>query len=80
VPTGGTVLRAWITLNVQDKSGDSYEIYEMKRDWVESEANWSDYASGGSWEVAGASDESGQEMGPTEKGNPSERSKPRGSE
>lgn len=31
-------------------------------------------------EVAGASEESGQEMGPTEKGNPSERSKPRGSE
>ena len=55
IPTGSTILRAWITVNVQNTSADTYAVYEMKRDWVEDEASWIDYADGGSWQTAGAS-------------------------
>jgi len=55
IPSGSTVLRAWITLDVQNTSADTYEIYEMKREWVESEADFAVYANGESWQTAGAS-------------------------
>jgi len=54
IAPGGTVLRAWITVNVQNTSADSYELYELKRDWSESHADWNDYSAIGSWQAAGA--------------------------
>ena len=54
LPPGSSVLSASITLEVTNESSDSYEIYEMKQDWVEDEANWSQYRSGNSWQTAGA--------------------------
>ena len=54
LPPGSSVLSASITLEVTNASLDSYEIYEMKQEWVEDEANWSQYRSGSSWQTAGA--------------------------
>ena len=54
VPLGSTVLTAEITLEVFDASPDSYKIYEMKQDWVESEADWQQYRNGMLWQTEGA--------------------------
>ena len=54
IPTTGTVQSAEITVNVTNVSGADYEIYELKRPWVEHEATWYDYAAGQSWQIAGA--------------------------
>jgi len=51
---GSRVYAAEITINVTDLSNASYEIYRINRPWIEQEATWIDYASGKSWEVAGA--------------------------
>ena len=54
LPPGSSVHSASITLEVTNASTDSYEIYEMKQDWVEGEADWSQYRSGNTWQTAGA--------------------------
>jgi len=44
-----------ITLNITNHSaGQAYELYEMKRNWSESSANWNQYSNGDNWEAAGA--------------------------
>jgi len=55
IPAGSTVKSAGITLNITNHSaGQAYELYEVKRNWSESSANWNQYSSGNKWEVAGA--------------------------
>ncbi|MWC29647.1 DNRLRE domain-containing protein [Paenibacillus sp. MMS18-CY102] len=54
IPSGSTVTDAKITINVTDKSSSTYSFYEMKRSWVELQANWNQYAAGSSWQTAGA--------------------------
>lgn len=54
IAAGKTVTSASITINVVDGSTDTYELYEMKRNWSESSANWNQYASGTNWSTAGA--------------------------
>jgi len=55
IPTGSTVTYASITLNVINNSGgQGYELYEIKRDWVEDEATWNVYSSGNMWQTVGA--------------------------
>jgi PKD repeat protein len=54
IPLGSAVKGASITLNVLNQSSHSYQVYEMKRDWVESESTWNSYASGHGWEAPGA--------------------------
>ncbi len=54
IPPGTTVASASITLNVTNRSPQAYELYEVKRNWVETEATWDVYASGSNWEVGGA--------------------------
>ena len=54
VPTGSTVSSARIAIEALDASADSYELYELKRDWVEGETNWYQYRSGESWQTEGA--------------------------
>ena len=54
IPPGTTVQSASITLNVTNRSPQTYELYEVKRNWVETEASWDVYASGSNWEVGGA--------------------------
>ncbi len=54
IPPGSSVLSAWLTLYVDNTSPNRYPIYEMKRSWVESRANWNRYDSGKSWQTPGA--------------------------
>jgi len=54
ISPGTTVQAASITLSVTSPSSDTYELYEVKRDWVETEATWNHYAIGNPWQQPGA--------------------------
>ena len=54
MPAGASVDSASVTLNVTNPSTQTYQVYDLKRPWVESAATWQLYASGSPWEVAGA--------------------------
>ena len=54
IPAGSKVSSISIDLNVTNASNQTYQLYEINRPWVEREATWLLYASGSSWEVAGA--------------------------
>jgi len=54
IPPGNTIQAASITLSVTNPSADTYELYEMKRDWVEIGATWNNYSSGNTWQQSGA--------------------------
>ena len=54
IPAGSTIRSAAIKLNVVNVSPLTYEIYEMKRPWVEGQATWNQYATGAAWQTAGA--------------------------
>jgi len=54
IPAGSTVQSATITLNVTNSSGGTYELYELKRSWSETEATWNKDASGDEWQTPGA--------------------------
>jgi Calcineurin-like phosphoesterase len=55
IPAGSAVTAATISVNVVDVSTGTYEIYEMKRNWSETQATWNVFATGSSWQTAGAS-------------------------
>ena len=55
VPANATVLSATITVNAVNSSQDQFELYQLMRPWVESEANFNQAAAGKAWQVAGAS-------------------------
>jgi hypothetical protein len=54
IAPGTKVSSATVTLTVTDLSPQTYEVYRLKRAWVESTATWNVYASGKRWEKAGA--------------------------
>jgi lysophospholipase L1-like esterase len=54
IPAGSIIQEASITLNVFNASNDSYQVYEMKRDWMESASTWNLYSSTNGWEIPGA--------------------------
>ena len=54
IPAGSLVEGVTITLNVSNTSNDTYQVYEMKRNWVESQATWNVYSSGNNWDTPGA--------------------------
>ena len=54
IPAGSTVREVSITLNVFNSSIHSYQVYEMRRDWFESESTWNLYNSTNVWEISGA--------------------------
>ncbi len=54
IPSGESIQSASITLTAFNNTSDVYEVYEMKRDWVESQATWNEYASGNNWQTSGA--------------------------
>lgn len=54
IPAGSIIDSVSITLQVTDPSVEAYEIFEMKRNWNESQATWVSYASGQRWATAGA--------------------------
>jgi len=53
-PVGANVTAAWITLFVNETSPESYEVYEMRREWDEAFADWYQYADGALWSAPGA--------------------------
>jgi len=54
IPTGSTVKSVTLTLNVTNPTSGTYELYALKRNWVETGATWNQYASGSNWLIAGA--------------------------
>ncbi|MCI0400307.1 MAG: DNRLRE domain-containing protein [Gammaproteobacteria bacterium] len=54
IPAGSLVQSVTITLEMTDTSVNTYELYEIKRPWVETQATWNVYATGASWQVPGA--------------------------
>ena len=54
IPNGSVVTAADIVISVTGSSGGPYELYELRRDWVELEATWNDAATGNPWELSGA--------------------------
>ncbi len=54
IPAGSLVQDVTITLDVFNSSPNTYELYEMKQEWVEGEASWNEYDNGLAWATAGA--------------------------
>jgi hypothetical protein len=54
IPLGSTIDSVEITLNVSNSSSESYEFYEINRNWTENEATWNSYATDLDWEIPGA--------------------------
>jgi hypothetical protein len=54
IPGGSTLESATLSLNITGTSPDTYEIYELRRSWTESQATWNKAASGANWQSAGA--------------------------
>jgi hypothetical protein len=54
IPPGSAIQSVDITVNVTNGSSHSYELYELLRPWFEGEVTWNEYATGQSWQVAGA--------------------------
>ena len=55
IPAGATILSASITVTAVNTSNDAFELYEVKRPWVEAEATFNQAAAGVAWGTAGAS-------------------------
>src|SRR5207247_10963686 len=53
-PTGREVKSVSITRNVTNPVSGTYELYALKRNWLETGATWNQYASGSNWLIAGA--------------------------
>ena len=54
IPAGSSVKSATIKFNVVDVSSLTYEAYEMKKTWSESQATWNQSATGVPWQTPGA--------------------------
>jgi hypothetical protein len=54
IPAGSTLQSATFSVNVTGTSADTYEIYELKRNWTELQATWTRAATGSNWQSAGA--------------------------
>jgi hypothetical protein len=54
IPAGSTLQSASLSINVTSTSSNSYEIYEVKRSWTESQATWKKANSSTNWQSAGA--------------------------
>src|SRR5205807_3011969 len=56
LPPGSTITAASITFYVTNSTTDHFEVYQLLRDWVESQATWNLAATGVSWALPGALD------------------------
>ena len=55
LPPRCTILTATIDLQVtNDSKGTTFDVYELKRDWVEKEATWKFFAAKSPWQTPGA--------------------------
>lgn len=55
IPPGSTIVSVAITLYVAEESLASFELYELKRPWIEAEATFQRATIVQPWEIAGAS-------------------------
>ncbi len=55
VPDGALIQSASITLNVSNRSPETYPLFQMLTGWVETEATWTQAQNGESWSTTGAS-------------------------
>ena len=53
IPAGSTLQSATLSLNVTGTSADTYEIYELKRNWTELQTTWNKATTGTNWQSAG---------------------------
>ena len=62
---GTPVTAAAMIFNIEDSSAQTQQVYEMKRNWVETEATWNNFSSGNAWQTAGAqgANDRGAEVG-----------------
>ncbi len=54
IPDNATITAAEITFFNSNLSDNEFEIYEVKKDWIASEATWNIAKTGQNWEIAGA--------------------------
>jgi len=54
IPSGKSVTAVTLALRVVNSTANTYQIFEAKRNWVETQATWNVFATGSSWQVAGA--------------------------
>lgn len=54
IPTGKIVTQVQLILQVSDASTASYELYGLKRPWVESQATWQRASTAVAWQASGA--------------------------
>jgi hypothetical protein len=54
IPAGSVVQSVALTIFVTDPSPNTYQVYELKRPWVENQATWQVFAAGSNWAAAGA--------------------------
>jgi hypothetical protein len=54
IPAGSIVQSAGITLNDINESNNTYNVYETRRQWTESQVTWNNAATGTPWATAGA--------------------------
>ena len=57
IPQGAQILSAKLKINVTHPTTDTYHVFELLRPWTETGATWNNYASGATWTVAGARDQ-----------------------
>src|SRR5262249_37912686 len=54
IPPGSTIQGVSFTVNVTDISTDIFEVYQLKRNWVQGQATWNMATNTTPWEVPGA--------------------------
>jgi hypothetical protein len=54
IPLGSRVAAAAISLNVVNTSRDTYQVFQLKRPWTETDATWTRFDAGSLWELPGA--------------------------
>jgi len=64
LPAGAVITDTKLRLNVTDSSTNTYNVYVMKKAWVEGQATWNEYKTGSSWAFAGGRDATDREFPP----------------
>jgi hypothetical protein len=54
IPAGSTIHSVTLSINVTGTTADTFEIYDAKRNWVETQATWKKFNSSTNWQSAGA--------------------------
>lgn len=55
VPANATLLSASVSLEVVDPTSGTYGVFDLRRDWVEDQVTWNQFATGGTWATPGGS-------------------------